>query len=229
MDIGGIQKISLSDYPGEICAIVFTQGCNFRCPYCHNPELVDPARFSPRVDEAAVLAFLKARRGKIPAVTLTGGEPTLQPDLEGFLAAVRSMGFLIKLDTNGSRPEVLEPLIRQGMVDYLAMDLKGPLSQYERVVGAKVRAADIGRSIVLIRDSGIEHEFRTTVVRSLLTPAEVLETARLVSPADRYVLQAHVPSKALDSAFLSEQAYPEDEMAAVRQALINEARWILVR
>ncbi len=112
MKIGGLQKISLIDYPGRISAIVFTQGCNFRCPYCHNPELVDPAQYGPILPEEEVFSFLEKRRGKLDAVTVTGGEPTLQPDLDRFLQEIKGMGYLTKVDTNGSNPDVLERLIR---------------------------------------------------------------------------------------------------------------------
>ena len=213
MKIGGFQKISLSDYPGTICAVVFTQGCNFRCPYCHNPELVDPDRYSPLIDEAEVLAFLKKRRGKIEAVTLTGGEPTIQRDMKRFLSLLRKMGFRIKLDTNGSRPDVLKKIIDQELIQYVAMDLKGPLNHYGRIVCAKAQTADIIHSIDLIRSSGIEREFRTTAVLTLLNPDDVLETARLIAPTDRYILQTFVPSKTLDPAFLHEQPYPDEQLA----------------
>jgi len=153
MKIGGLQKISFIDYPGSIGAVVFVQGCNFRCPYCHNPELVDPERYGPLLNEGEVLAFLEKRRGKLDAVTLTGGEPTLQPDLVGFLRKVREMGYRIKLDTNGSQPEVLAALIREKLVDYLAMDIKGPREKYARIARVEVDLAAIGRSVELITES----------------------------------------------------------------------------
>ena len=112
MKIGGLQRVSLNDYPGKICATVFTQGCNFRCPYCHNPELVDPGRYGPVLPEEDVLSFLDKRRGKLEAVTVTGGEPTLQKDLEKFLGELKNMGYLVKVDTNGSNPDTLSTLDR---------------------------------------------------------------------------------------------------------------------
>ena len=126
MVIAGFQKVSLSDFPGKISAIVFTQGCNFRCRYCHNPELVDPARYAAPLAVDAVLDFLAGRVGRIQGVVVTGGEPTLHADLPGLLARIKSLGLAVKLDTNGSRPDVLEEVFRQGIVDYIAMDIKAP-------------------------------------------------------------------------------------------------------
>ncbi|MEI7671637.1 MAG: anaerobic ribonucleoside-triphosphate reductase activating protein, partial [Deltaproteobacteria bacterium] len=174
MKIGGLQKFSLIDYPGRISAIVFTQGCNFRCPYCHNPELVDPEQYGPLILEEEVLSFLEKRRGKLEAVTVTGGEPTLQADLEEFLQQIKAMGYLAKVDTNGSNPEMLERLIRGQLVDYLALDVKGPLRKYGQIVNARVETAMIRRSIELITASEIQHEFRTTVVRSQLDKDDLI-------------------------------------------------------
>ncbi|OQX50761.1 MAG: anaerobic ribonucleoside-triphosphate reductase activating protein [Candidatus Cloacimonas sp. 4484_209] len=133
MKIGGFQKVSLIDYPGKICAIVFTRGCNFRCPYCHNPELVLPENYSPLIPEEEIFSFLEKRRGKLDAVEITGGEPTLQEDLTEFIRKIKEMGFLVKLDTNGSFPSVLEKVIYSGLVDYIAMDVKAPLEKYRQV------------------------------------------------------------------------------------------------
>jgi pyruvate formate lyase activating enzyme len=177
MRIGGLQKFSLIDYPGRISAIVFTQGCNFRCPYCHNPELVDPVQYGPVLPEEEVISFLEKRRGKLDAVTMTGGEPTLQPDLDRFLQEIKKMGYLIKLDTNGSMPDTLERLIHAGLVDYLAMDVKGPLKKYGQIAGTEVQTRKIRKSIALIANSGIDHEFRTTVVRSQLDNEDLIACA----------------------------------------------------
>jgi pyruvate formate lyase activating enzyme len=219
MKIGGLQKISFIDYPGRIGAVVFVQGCNFRCPYCHNPELVDPARYGPLLDEGAVLSFLEKRRGKLDAVTLTGGEPTLQPDLADFLRQIRGMGYLIKLDTNGSHPEVIATLIREKLVDCLAMDIKGPREKYARIARAEVDLAAIDRSIDGITESGLEHEFRTTVVPSQITMDDLLSIAEWLKNARRYVLQSFVPPKTLDPAFLSEPPCSPEELAAMRERL----------
>jgi pyruvate formate lyase activating enzyme len=228
MKIGGLQKISLIDYPGRISAIVFTQGCNFRCPYCHNPELVDPAQYGPILSEEEVISFLEKRRGKLDAVTVTGGEPTLQPDLDRFLQEIKGMGYLTKIDTNGSNPDVLERLIRGRLVDYLAMDVKGPLQKYERIANVKVKTAKIRRSIELITASGIEHEFRTTVVRSQLDNEDLIATSELLKKG-LYVLQSFVPAKSLDHEFLTEISYSPEEFADIQKKLESKRLRVFIR
>lgn len=228
MKIGGLQKISLIDYPGWISAIVFTQGCNFRCPYCHNPELVDPAQYGPILSEEEVISFLEKRRGKLDAVTVTGGEPTLQPDLDRFLQEIKGMGYLTKIDTNGSNPDVLERLIRGRLVDYLAMDVKGPLQKYERIANVKVQTAKIQRSIELITASGIEHEFRTTVVRSQLDNEDLIATSELLKKG-LYVLQSFVPAKSLDHEFLTEVSYSPEEFADIQKKLESKRLRVFIR
>jgi len=228
MKIGGLQKISLIDYPGRISAIVFTQGCNFRCPYCHNPELVDPAQYGPILSEEEVISFLEKRRGKLDAVTVTGGEPTLQPDLDRFFQEIKGMGYLTKIDTNGSNPDVLERLIRGHLVDYLAMDVKGPLQKYERIANVKVQTAKIQRSIELITASGIEHEFRTTVVRSQLDNEDLIATSELLNKG-LYVLQSFVPAKSLDHEFLTEISYSPEEFADIQKKLESKRLRVFIR
>jgi len=228
MKIGALQKISLIDYPGRISAIVFTQGCNFRCPYCHNPELVDPGQYGPLLPEEEVFSFLERRRGKLEAVTVTGGEPTLQTDLEQFLQQIKEMGYLAKIDTNGSNPTMLERLIRGRWVDYLAMDVKGPLHKYGQIAKAKVETAKILRSIELIASSKIEHEFRTTVVRSQLDPEDLSATAKLLKRG-LYVLQSFVPAKSLDHEFLTERSYSPEEFADIQKNLESNRLRVFIR
>ncbi len=210
MKIGGFQKVSLIDYPGRISAVVFTQGCNFRCPFCHNPELVDPERFEPVLDDAEVLDFLSKRRGKLDGVSITGGEPTLQPDLAAFAARLKEMEFLVKIDTNGSRPEVLRDLVERRLVDFLAMDVKGPLRKYDALTGVRNSGRDIRESIALIMASGIPCEFRTTVVPSLLAERDFREIGKLVEKASRFVLQRYARTKQLDPAVPPPGAEPPD-------------------
>jgi len=215
MKIGGFQKVSLIDYPGKISAIVFTQGCNFRCPFCHNPELVDPERFEGLIPEAEILPFLEKRKGRLDAVVITGGEPTLQPELIPFVIHIKAMGYLIKLDTNGARPEVLEDMLGRRLLDYVAMDIKAPLARYGEVARAKVDDRKILRSISLIMGSGVDYEFRTTAVKSLLAPQELEEIGRLIPGARRFVLQKFVPVKTLDRGYLHEPTYSDGELKAV--------------
>jgi pyruvate formate lyase activating enzyme len=229
MNIGGLQKFSLIDYPGRIGAIVFTQGCNFRCPYCHNPELVDPDRYGTLLPEDEVVAFLERRRGQLEAVTLTGGEPTLQPDIDPFLQRIREMGYRIKVDTNGSMPHVLARLIQKGLVDYLAMDVKGPLGKYSRIVGREVQTSEIRESIALIVNSGIEHEFRTTVVRSQLDSGDLIAITELLQGARLYVLQTFVPRKTLCPEFLCEASCSPTEYSAVQKHLAGKKMQLVLR
>ena len=219
MKIGGFQKVSLIDYPGKISAIVFTQGCNFRCPFCHNPELVDPERFEGLIPEAEILSFLEKRRGRLDAVVITGGEPTLQPELIPFVIHLKAMGYLIKLDTNGARPEVLEDMLGRGLLDYVAMDIKAPMERYDEVTKTKTDTKRILRSISLIMGSGVDYEFRTTAVKSLLEPLELEAIGRLIPGARRFVLQKFVPTKTLDRNYLHEPTYSDGELKAVVEQL----------
>jgi pyruvate formate lyase activating enzyme len=229
MRIGGLQRVTLIDYPGKIGATIFTQGCNFRCPYCHNPELVDPARCGALIPEEEVLSFLNKRRGRLDAVTVTGGEPTIQEDLGPFLESLKEMGYLVKVDTNGSNPGVVETLINRSLVDYLAMDIKGPLKKYGAIASVKVDTARIRRSIELIISSGIDHEFRTTVVRSQLAPHDLRSIAKLVTKSHLYVLQPFVPTKTLDDSFLSEESYSPQELSAISKDLEKDLIRIVIR
>jgi pyruvate formate lyase activating enzyme len=229
MKIGGLQRVSLNDYPGKICATVFTQGCNFRCPYCHNPELVDPGQYGPVLPEKDVLSFLDKRRGKLEAVTVTGGEPTLQKDLGNFLGQLKIMGYLVKVDTNGSNPDALSTLIDRQLVDYIAMDIKGPLKKYGQMAAAKVDVSRIRKSVQLITTSGIDHEFRTTVVRSQIGLDDFVSIAKIINRARLYVLQPFVDGKTLDSSFLSESSYTPEEFSNLRDVLEKKGLRVIVR
>ncbi len=210
MKIGGFQKVSLIDYPGRISAVVFTQGCNFRCPFCHNPELVDPGRFETLLDEGEIIAFLEKRRGKLDGVSITGGEPTLQPDLASFAERLKGMDYLVKIDSNGSRPEVLKDLVERRLVDFLAMDVKGPLKKYDTLTGVGNSSGGIRESVAIIMASGLPCEFRTTVVPSLLAERDFREIGKLVENTSRFVLQRYVRTKQLDPAVPPPGAEPPD-------------------
>ena len=203
MKIKGLQKLTLLDFPGEIAATVFTGGCNLRCRFCHNASLVLPDRFGEDIDEEELFRFLDSRRGKLGGVCISGGEPTLWSDLPDFIAKVRAMGFKIKLDTNGTRPDVIEGLISRGLLDYIAMDIKNSASLYPLTVGiADFDTSVIEKSIAVIRTSGIEHEFRTTLVAGLHTPESISAIAEMISFDEKYFLQ-----KFVDSGDLIEDGY----------------------
>jgi len=229
MTIGGFQRFSLIDYPDKICAIVFTQGCNFRCPYCHNPELVDPKKFGIELKEAEILSFLDRRKGKLNAVTITGGEPLLQGDLSAFLSAIKRLGYLVKLDTNGSFPSRLEKIIELKSVDYIAMDIKTSLDKYHQVIKRTIDTRKILDSIRLIMDSGLDYEFRTTVVKALFEKDDFYKIGQLIKSARLYVLQKFVPSKALDDTFLDMKSYTDEELDCFKEIMEGFVQRCIIR
>jgi len=229
MIIGGFQKFSLIDYPDKICAIVFTQGCNFRCPYCHNPELVDPKKFGIELKEAEILSFLDRRKGKLDAVTVTGGEPLLQSDLSTFLSEVKRLGYLVKLDTNGSFPSRLEGIVQSKFVDYIAMDIKTSLDKYQQAIKRKIDTRKILDSIRLIMDSGLDYEFRTTVVKALFEKDDFYRIGQLIKNARLYVLQKFVPSKALDDTFLDMKSCTDEELDCVKEIMEGFVQRCIIR
>lgn len=187
MNIGGFLPFSLTDFPGRVAAVIFVQGCNFCCPYCHNRQLIPRhSHHNNFLHESNILARLETRVGRLGGVTVSGGEPTLQEDLPRFLHLIRALGFDIKLDTNGSRPELLKQLLSQGLLSYIAMDIKAPLDKYDLVAGVKGMEVPIRESISLIAQSGIEHEFRVTWDRSLLSSQDIGEIRTLV-PAESFL------------------------------------------
>jgi len=230
MKIGGFQKFSLIDYPGKISAIIFTQGCNFRCPYCHNPELVNPKLFTDTLDEDLILSFLKKRVGKLDGVVITGGEPLLQHDLIEFIKKVKEMGYFVKLDTNGSYPEILRELLAKNLIDYIAMDIKAPLEKYHDVVRADVCTEKIMKSIRIILNGNIDYEFRTTVVKDLLTEDDLICIAKLIRGAKRYVLQRFVMSKILDKSFASNaKCFSKDELNTIKEKVKKYVSECIIR
>ena len=189
MRIGGFQKFSLIDYPNKISCIVFTQGCNFRCPWCHNPELVYPEFFTTSLKEEAIFDFLRRRKGKLEAVVITGGEPTIQPDLAEFIEKIKKMDYFVKLDTNGSSPHILKELIKSKLIDYIAMDIKAPPEKYSLLIGRDIDISLIFESIKIIENSSLEYEFRTTSVPSLLSEDDILRIKNMVNDEKRYRIQ----------------------------------------
>jgi pyruvate formate lyase activating enzyme len=231
MLIGGFQKFSLIDYPGKLSAIIFTQGCNFRCPYCHNPELVEPKLFQKPLDEKIIFSFLEARKGKLDAVVITGGEPTLQKDLPEFIRKIKNAGFLVKLDSNGTSPGMLQLLLEEELIDYIAMDIKAPLGKYEKVVQAEIHTKLIKESIETIMNSGISYEFRTTLAKEMLTKAEIISIGKLIKGAKLYVLQKLINrGKLLDPIFMNSiQKYSDKELNLIKQEISNHVMQCIVR
>ena len=208
VEIKGLEKFASRDFPGHISSTVFVGGCNFRCPFCHNAHLVlNPGRL-PSLDLNLFLSYLDSRKGWLEGLCLSGGEPLLHEDLEVLARVIKDRGFLVKLDTNGSFPDRLEFLIKQGLVDWVAMDIKGPLARYPEIVRAEVDPEKINRSQEIIRQSGLPYIFRTTVVPGLHNENDLLEIADWLRGARCFQLQQFVPQNTVDPEFLKREAYP---------------------
>ena len=195
MRLGGIQKLTLLDYPGTVACTVFTLGCNMRCPFCHNSLLVTKTEEAEVYPEEDFFAFLEKRRGILDGVCVTGGEPLIHSDAGEFIAKIKALGYKVKLDTNGSFPDRLEEILKSGNVDYVAMDIKNSPEKYAETVGIPgFDVSKIQRSIEIIRSSGVEYEFRTTVVSPLHNGESIAGAAKMVKGSPKYFLQNFVDS-----------------------------------
>jgi len=192
MLIGGIEKTTFIDYPGKIAAVIFTIGCPLRCTYCHNPELVIPEQYAKPIPTEDILQFLQKRQGKLEGVCISGGEPLLQKNLRMFLQQIKNLGFAIKLDTNGFFPTLLEQTLADGTVDYIAMDIKGPLASYSSITQTKDITDKINASIELIMTCGVDYEFRTTVAQEILTVPDFEDIGLMIKNAKHYFIQNYV-------------------------------------
>lgn len=191
MNICGYQKTTLLDYPGHVAATIFTGGCNFCCPFCHNSDLVVNSTMSPCISQEEIFAFLKKRKNVLSGICITGGEPTLQTNLSKFIKKVHSLGYKIKLDTNGYRPDVISSLLEDNLLDYIAMDIKAGLSNYAKVSGIpNLDTSKIKESISIIENSGIDYEFRTTVVKELHSRQDFLGISEMLSSSSPYFIQS---------------------------------------
>lgn len=231
MVFGGLQELTLIDYPGKIAATVFTIGCNFRCYYCHNPELVLPEKIktTPILSDQDILNFLQSRKGLLQGLCITGGEPTLQNYLPNFIQRVKDLNFLVKLDTNGSNPGMLKELTRGKLLDYIAMDIKSPQVKYALVAGVEINSKDIQESINLIRQSSIEYEFRTTVAPGL-TAQDILEIVPLIEGADNYYLQTfHDNGKCLKDVHYFGRALTGEELTLLKEKLAEHFTYVAIR
>ena len=194
MKISGLQKLTLLDFPGKIACTVFTSGCNFRCPFCHNASLVNGSN-KENISEEEFFDFLDKRKGILEGVCITGGEPTLQKDLKDFIIKVKSMGFLVKLDTNGYKPELLSDLIDSNLLDYVAMDIKNSKEKYGLTVDIEnFDLAPILKSIDILINSKIEYEFRTTVVKELHNESDIIKISEWIKNSKKYFLQGFIDS-----------------------------------
>jgi len=214
LKIAGIQKTTLLDYPTKIAAIVFTQGCNFRCGYCHNPDLLEQNKNTDFLPENFI-SFLKTRQGKLDGVVITGGEPTLQSGLYDFIKQIKQLDFAVKLDTNGTNPKILKKLLSENLVDYIAMDIKAPFEKYSEITGINVNTNNIKTSIDLIIKSLIEYEFRTTVLKSQLSFEDFDKIGQTIKGANLYYLQKFVPNKIYNEKLNSDITYNNDELQTI--------------
>lgn len=212
VEIKGLEKFAPKDFPGFISSTVFLGGCNFRCPYCHNRDLVLNPEKLPTFPLDFFLDYLGSRKGWLEGICVTGGEPLLHEDLEDFLALLKERGLLVKIDTNGSFPSKLEGLIKKGLVDQIAMDVKAPLERYPEVTGSKVEGETILRSIGVIKNSGLKYVFRSTVVPGLVGADDIEKISQMLNGADTFQIQQFVPVTTLDGRYLRKKPYPKEEM-----------------
>jgi pyruvate formate lyase activating enzyme len=212
MYIGGLQKTSLIDYPDKISCILFTIGCNLRCPYCHNSDLVIDVNETPSISNNYFFDFLSSRRDFLDAVVITGGEPLLQRDIVLFIEKIKSLGFFVKLDTNGTFPHVLKELINNKLVDYIAMDIKTSTDKYEQACGAKVDMEKIEESIETIMNYGGDYEFRTTALPEMQTPDDFIKIGKWLRGAKRYYIQNCSNRNTLDVKFAKASPYSDKEL-----------------
>ncbi|MEP7162803.1 MAG: anaerobic ribonucleoside-triphosphate reductase activating protein [Candidatus Moraniibacteriota bacterium] len=205
MMLSAVQRFTVLDYPDKIACIAFTPGCNMRCGFCHNPEFVLPEKLQEIrgsfISEKTFFHFLKGRQSLLEGVVVSGGEPTIWQDLPAFLGKVKKLGFLVKLDTNGNHPEMLERVLREKLVDYVAMDVKTALEEYSKLVGPNVKKENILKSITLLKSKGVPYEFRTTLIKEHHTPAVIQKMRELLKGGDQLFLQAFRPAHTLDPLF----------------------------
>ena len=211
MILGGLQKLSLIDYPGRIAATVFLCGCNFRCGFCYSSELVLPEKIKnqPRIPKKDFFDFLEKRKELLEGVVICGGEPTINKDLPQFCRKIKKLGYLVKLDTNGSNPEILKKLIEKKLIDYVAMDIKAPKRKYSQAAGKKVDVNKIQNSIDILKENKVDYEFRTTIIPAVQTKEDLIEMAKWIKGAKKYYLQNFRAEKTIDPEFEKVKPYPD--------------------
>lgn len=227
VEIKGLEKFSPKDFPGYISSTVFLGGCNFRCPFCHNSDLVLRPEILPTFPLDYFLSFLDSRKGWLEGICISGGEPLLQDDLETLLILIKDRNLLVKIDINGSFPSRLEDLIQKKLIDHIAMDVKAPLKRYQEVTRATVNEEDIVRSVDIIKNSGLGYVFRTTLVPGLVGPEDIKKICQMLDGAKIFQLQQFVPLNTLDSHYLQKKPYRREEvqgLARIAEPYFSEVR-----
>ncbi len=222
MIIGGLEKLTLIDFPDKLACTVFLVGCNFRCPWCYSSELVLPQKIKeqPKIAEKKFFEFLNERKDLLDGCVLLGGEPTINKDLPKFAGKIKKLGYAIKLDTNGSNPEMLKSLIDKKLIDYVSLDIKAPKEKYQKIVGRKINLKKIEKSVSILKENKIDYEFRTTVVPTLLSEKDILKIAGWISSGgkikgEKYYLQNFRPTKTLDPKFENVKPYPDEYVLGI--------------
>jgi pyruvate formate lyase activating enzyme len=234
INIKGVQKTSLIDYPEKICSVVFLSRCNFRCPFCHNPELVFDEKGVPDVPTEEFLEFLEEHKKWIDGVCITGGEPTLHTGLIDFMKHIKSRGLLVKLDTNGTNPDIIRHAITEGCVDYVAMDIKNSLEKYDETTHSKVNKDNIQKSIKLLIDSGnkgtIKYEFRSTIIPNIHSEKDLKNMAELITGAKKFCLQQfHTRDRLVDETFREKSAYLLKDLENFKNLFTNYVSEVYIR
>lgn len=233
MFLSGIQPCTLLDYPDTVACIAFTPGCQFRCGYCHNPEFVLPQLLKEIkqsfIPEDVFFRFLEQRKGKLDGVVVTGGEPTIHADLIPFLRRIKVMGFCVKLDTNGNKPEVITQAIQEKLVDYIAMDVKTSLGEYKKLVGERASETALAHSMEVIKNSGVDYEFRSTLIKEIHTPDILAGMATLLTGAKKLYIQHFRPGTTLNPLFQSFHPFSKEETNEIVALFQREVQQVLVR
>jgi pyruvate formate lyase activating enzyme len=219
MDIKGIQKTSLVDYPEKISTVLFFGGCNFSCGYCHNPDLVRGSNYLKSYSETEILEFLKSRTSLVDGVVITGGEPTLQKEIESFIQSIKKIPLYVKIDTNGSNPALIERLLEKSLLDYIAIDIKSSPDKYEIATGVKADTAAIKETVELIKHSGINYELRTTCVPSFVELNDFIKIKEWIGQVKRYYLQQFVNKETLDASLKELNPYPADVLNEFKEVV----------
>jgi pyruvate formate lyase activating enzyme len=228
MKIGGFQETSLLDYPGKISSIIWTVGCNFHCPFCYNPQLVNEK--SEIISEEKILSFLKNRIGKIDALSISGGEPLIQKDINIFIEKVKKLGLLVKIDTNGAFPEKLKELIDENLIDYIAMDVKAPPVKYNVLSGVKVDLSKINESIEIIKNSSLDYEFKTTIIPTFLDKTDIIKIAEWLKGAKKYCIQQFkTNTPLLSDELMSLSAYKDSYLLEIKKTINDYFDECLIR